>query len=89
MDALPRSALDQANLNLLIYLDDVHCLGNEAALFYCMHNGVGVHNCGHYEDASVVCQGTVNLENFVVEICFVVPVDYEIKYHKIFSTLKF
>jgi deleted-in-malignant-brain-tumors protein 1 len=58
LSALPRSAFDQADRNLSIYLDDVHCLGDEPALSYCIHNGIGVHNCGHYEDASVICQGT-------------------------------
>ena len=57
LTALARSALDRADTNLPIYLDDVHCLGDEPALSYCIHNGVGVHNCGHYEDAAVVCQG--------------------------------
>ena len=58
LSALPRSALDRADRDLPIYLDDVHCLGDEPALSYCIHNGVGVHNCRHWEDASVVCQGT-------------------------------
>ena len=57
LTALARSALDRADTNLPIYLDDVHCLGDEPALSYCIHNGVGVHNCRHSEDASVVCQG--------------------------------
>jgi hypothetical protein len=38
-----------------IHLDDVHCSGNESSLQECRHNGVGDHNCGHIEDASVVC----------------------------------
>ncbi|KAM9232932.1 scavenger receptor cysteine-rich domain-containing protein DMBT1-like [Leptosomus discolor] len=42
-----------------IYLDDVHCSGNEFSLFNCSHNGWGIHNCGHQEDAAVVCSGTV------------------------------
>ena len=40
-----------------IWLDDVHCTGEETALFYCPNNGIGSHNCGHHEDASVRCQG--------------------------------
>ena len=57
LSALPRSAFDRANSFQPIYLDDVHCLGDEPALSYCVNNGIGVHNCGHYEDASVICQG--------------------------------
>ena len=38
-----------------IWLDDVHCAGGEASLSSCNHNGWEIHNCGHGEDASVVC----------------------------------
>ena len=38
-----------------IWLDDVNCLGNEGYIVNCQHNGWGVHNCGHIEDASVIC----------------------------------
>ena len=40
-----------------IWLDDVKCQGNEPSIVYCRHNGWGIHNCGHYSDASVVCSG--------------------------------
>ncbi|XP_071504918.1 neurotrypsin-like [Diadema antillarum] len=38
-----------------IYLDNVHCDGNEAELSDCEHNGWEIDNCVHYEDAGVRC----------------------------------
>uniref|UniRef100_A0ACB8F9A6 Uncharacterized protein n=1 Tax=Sphaerodactylus townsendi TaxID=933632 RepID=A0ACB8F9A6_9SAUR len=39
-----------------IMLDNVHCAGNETYLFQCNHLPWRSHNCGHHEDASVICQ---------------------------------
>ncbi|NXR58239.1 DMBT1 protein, partial [Rhadina sibilatrix] len=38
-----------------IVLDNVACRGNEVSLLRCNHTGWRIHNCAHYEDASVVC----------------------------------
>ena len=40
-----------------IWLDNVACSGTEVSLNSCPHNGEGNHNCGHQEDAGVICGG--------------------------------
>lgn len=40
-----------------IFLDNVDCKGREAALSECWSHGWGIHNCYHYEDVAVVCNG--------------------------------
>ncbi|XP_028267902.1 putative DMBT1-like protein [Parambassis ranga] len=50
----------------IIWLDDVDCSGNENSLTACQHKGFGEHNCGHYEDAGVICSETqISLEGDV------------------------
>uniref|UniRef100_A0A673T7U9 Soluble scavenger receptor cysteine-rich domain-containing protein SSC5D n=1 Tax=Suricata suricatta TaxID=37032 RepID=A0A673T7U9_SURSU len=46
-----------------IVLDDVQCAGSESHLGQCTHRGEAGHNCGHLEDASVVCTGKGLLVN--------------------------
>ncbi|XP_039455012.1 scavenger receptor cysteine-rich type 1 protein M130-like [Oreochromis aureus] len=40
-----------------IWLDDVQCVGNESSVLQCQHKPFGQNNCGHNEDAGVVCSG--------------------------------
>ena len=38
-----------------IWLDNLFCTGSEDQLIDCTHNGFGVHNCLHAEDAGLIC----------------------------------
>uniref|UniRef100_A0A8B9H4B3 Deleted in malignant brain tumors 1 protein-like n=1 Tax=Astyanax mexicanus TaxID=7994 RepID=A0A8B9H4B3_ASTMX len=38
-----------------VLLDDVGCAGHESSLTSCSHRGLGITNCGHSEDAGVIC----------------------------------
>ena len=40
-----------------IFLNYVGCRGTESSLLSCSHQGIGVHNCKHNEDAGVRCSG--------------------------------
>lgn len=44
-----------------IVLGDVYCSGWEPYLSSCPHSGWYNHECGHREDAGVVCSGSVDI----------------------------
>ena len=41
-----------------ILLANVSCIGDESSLITCGHNGIGIHDCEHSENAAVECLGT-------------------------------
>ncbi|XP_029984064.1 deleted in malignant brain tumors 1 protein-like [Sphaeramia orbicularis] len=46
-----------------IWLDDVECFGNESSLSHCGRILFGRSDCGHSEDAGVVCSASIRLVN--------------------------
>ena len=53
------------------------CRGSEEGLSQCLHSGWGVHNCYHYEDASVICDSKL----YNITVCSVV--DRGVKIHNL------
>ncbi|XP_030851605.1 deleted in malignant brain tumors 1 protein-like [Strongylocentrotus purpuratus] len=58
--ALPQARFGQGSGD--IFLDGVQCNGTETSLKDCKHKGIGVHDCGHKEDASVSCIHAAHLD---------------------------
>ena len=48
-----------------IWLDNIHCNGTESRLDQCPHNGIGVHDCIHFEDAGVQCTSKNVVRNYI------------------------
>ena len=48
-----------------IILDEVQCAGTESTLLNCPANQIGMHDCGHYEDAGIVCLPPISNYAFV------------------------
>ena len=54
-----------------IHYDEVACTGTESRLSNCSHLGIGVHDCGHSEDAGVQCdiiQGQYSSEKGIEDL---------------------
>ena len=47
-----------------IWMDDINCTGRERSLTECPHNGWGIENCDHSEDAGVLCSS--NKDYFLI-----------------------
>ena len=50
-----------------IWMDDIQCTGNETNIAQCSFPGWAVNNCGHYEDAGVVCSSESPINNTLNE----------------------
>ncbi|XP_036389460.1 deleted in malignant brain tumors 1 protein-like [Megalops cyprinoides] len=61
IDALGSARFGEGNGS--IALDDLACFGSEDSLQDCGHSGLWIHNCGHHEDAGVICSGRTCLTN--------------------------
>ena len=53
-------------------MDDVRCTGSERSLTECPHNGWGIQNCGHSEDAGVLCSSNKDLIFFIIQNIYLI-----------------
>ena len=56
-EALKLTGLVYNEVSGSIFLDEVNCTGEESQLLECGHNGIGVRDCSHYQDAGARCTG--------------------------------
>ena len=49
--------MSTGDFNMPILMDEVNCTGAEHYLSDCPFDGWNTHDCSHYEDAGVICQG--------------------------------
>lgn len=54
--AVARTSAHFGKGSVQIWMDQVNCTGNEQSLSECQFLGFGYHDCGHHEDAGVICQ---------------------------------
>ena len=66
----------QGDFTSPIWMDNVHCTGDETALDYCYFQGWERHDCSHSEDAGVVCEDSESLvintelgQGITIDIC--------------------
>ena len=62
--AIPRAFFGEGTGR--IHLDDVNCERTETSLMQCQSSEVSNHNCGHSEDAGVICIGELR----TISICW-------------------
>jgi len=51
------------NNSVPVWLDDIHCTGDETNLGLCPHPGFGVEDCSHFEDSGVYCTSKCTATN--------------------------
>ena len=56
-----RASFGAGSASMPIHLDNVECIGSENSITECPHRPWGVENCGHSEDAGVVCGKIIKL----------------------------